>query len=46
MVLVGWHMVYSIMQVLAEEGSTIEEVPRKASSGGRVWHPTGLLPSV
>ena len=33
-------MVYSIMQVLAAEGSTIEEVCRK------VWHPTGLLPSV
>ena len=39
-------MVYSIMQVLAAEGSTIGEVPRKASPGGKVWHPTGLLPSV
>ena len=26
--IVGWRMVYSIMQVLAEEGSTIEEVRR------------------
>ena len=24
----------------------IGEVPRKASPGGKVWHPTGLLPSV
>ena len=44
--LVGWRMVYSIMQVLAAEGSTIGEVPRKASPGGKVWHPKGLLPSV
>ena len=44
--LVGWRMVYSIMQVISAEGSTIEEVPRKASPEGRVWHPTGLLPSV
>ena len=44
--LVGWRMVYSIMQVLAAEGSTIGEVLRKASPGGNVWHPTGLLPSV
>ena len=41
--LVGWRMVYSIMQVLAAEGSTIEEVHRKASPGGKVWHHTGLL---
>ena len=39
-------MVYSIMQVLAAEGSTIEEVSHKASPGGIVWHPTGLLPYV
>ena len=39
-------MLYSIMQVLAAEGSTIGEVPRKASPGGKFWHPTGLLPSV
>ena len=39
-------MVYSIMQVLAAEGSTIGAVPRKASPGGKVWHPSGLLPSV
>ena len=38
-------MIYSIMQVLAAEGSTIGEVPRKASHGGNVWHPTGLRPS-
>ena len=38
--LLGWRMVYSIMQVLAAEGSTIGEVPRKASPGGKVWHPT------
>ena len=44
--LLGWRMVYSIMQVLAAEGSTIGEVPRKASPGGKVWHPPGLLPSV
>ena len=45
--LVGWRrMVYSIMQVLAAEESTIEEVSRKASPGGKVWHPTGLIPSV
>ena len=35
-----------IMQVLAAEGSTIGEVPCKASPGGQVWHPSGLLPSV
>ena len=29
-------MVYSFMQVLAAEGSTIEEDPRKASPGGKV----------
>ena len=39
-------MVYSIMQVLASEESTIEEIPRKTSPGGKFWHPTGLLPSV
>ena len=44
--LVGWRMVYSIMQVLAAEGSTIGEVSRKASTGCKVWHPTGLFPSV
>ena len=44
--LVGWCMVYSIMQVLVTEGSTIGEVSRKVSPGGKVWHPTGLLPSV
>ena len=38
-------MVYSIMQVLAAEGSTIEEVYRSASPGGKVWHPTCILPS-
>ena len=44
--LLGWRMVYSIMQVLVVEGSTIGEVPRKSSPRGKVWHPTGLLPSV
>ena len=44
--LLGWRMVYSIMQVLAAEGSTIGEVPRKAAPGGKIWHPSGLLPSV
>ena len=46
--LVGWRMVYSIMQVLAAEGSTINEVRRKASPGGmrQLWHPTCVLPSV
>ena len=44
--LLGWCMVYSIMQVLAAEVSTIGEVPRKASPGGKVWHPSGLLPSI
>ena len=44
--LLGWRMVYSIMQVLAAEGSTIGEVPRKAAPGGKVWHLSGLLPSV
>ena len=44
--LVGWRMVYSIMQVVAAEGSTIGEVSRKASLGGKVWHPTGILSSV
>ena len=44
--LVRWRMVYSIMPVLAAEGSTIGEVSRKASPGGKVWHPIGLLPSV
>ena len=39
-------MVYSLMHVLAAEGSTIENIPRKASPGGRVWHPTCLLPFV
>ena len=34
------------MQVLAEEGPTIEEARRKASPGGKVWYPTCLLPSV
>ena len=33
------------MQVLKAEGSTIGAVSRKASPGGKVWHPTGLLPS-
>ena len=33
------------MQVLAGEGSTIGEVSRKPSPGGKVWHPTGPLPS-
>ena len=42
----GWLMVYSIMQVLEAEGSTIGEVPRKASPGGKIWHPSGLLSSV
>ena len=41
--LVGWRMVYSIMQVLAAEGSTIGEIPCKTSPGSRVWHPTGIL---
>ena len=31
--LVRWRMVYLIIQVLAAEGSAIEEVPRKASPG-------------
>ena len=44
--LLGWRMVYSIIQVLAAEGSMIGGVPRKASPGGKVWPPTGLLPSV
>ena len=44
--LIGWRMVYLIMQVQAAEGSTIGEVSRKAYPGGKVWHPTGLLPSV
>ena len=39
-------MVYSSMQVLAAEGSTIEEVRRKASPGVKVWHPTDLIPSI
>ena len=30
-------------QVLAAEGSTIEEVSSKPSSGGKVWHHTGLF---
>ena len=30
---------------MAAEGSTIEEVSRKASSGGKVLHTTDLLPS-
>ena len=34
--LVGWRMVYSFMQVLSAEGSTIKEVSRKASPGGKV----------
>ena len=41
--LLGWRMVYSTMQVLAEEGLTIGEVPRKASPEGKVWHPSGLF---
>ena len=45
-VLVVWRMVYSIMQVLAAEGSTIEVGSRKASPGGKIWHPTCLLPTV
>ena len=45
-VLLGWRMVYSIMQVLSAEGSTIGVVPRKAAPGGKVWHPSGLIPSV
>ena len=44
--LLGWRMVHSIMQVLAAEGSTIGEVPRKAAPGGKVWHPSSCLPSV
>ena len=40
--LLGWRMVYSIMQVLAAERSMIGEVPRKAALGGRVWHPSDL----
>ena len=44
--LLEWRMVYSIMQVLAVEGSTIGEVPRKVSPGGNVWQPSGLLQSV
>ena len=44
--LVGWRIVYSILQVLAAEGSTIGEVSRNASPGGKVWHSTGLIPSV
>ena len=43
--LVGWRMVYSILQVLSAEGSMIEEVPRKVSPGGKVRHPVCLLPS-
>ena len=43
--LVGWRMVYSIIPVLAADGSTIVEVRRKSFAGGKVWHPTGLLPS-
>ena len=39
-------MVYLIMQVLAAERSRIGEVPCIASAGGKVWHPTCLLPSV
>ena len=39
-------MVYSIMQVLAADASTIENNPRMESLGGKVWHPTGLLPYV
>ena len=39
-------MVYSIMQVLAAERPTIGKVSRKASPGGKVWYPTGLLPYV
>ena len=34
--LVGWRMVYSIIHVLAAEGSTIGEVSRKTSPGGKV----------
>ena len=45
-VLVGWCMLYSIMQMPAEEGSTIEEIPRKASPGDNVLRSTCLLPSV
>ena len=44
--IVEWRMVYSIVQVLAAEGSTIGEVSRKVSPGGKVWHHTGLLLSV
>ena len=32
--------------MLAAEGSTIGDISRKASPGGKVWHPAGLLPSV
>ena len=39
-------MVYSIIQVLAAEGSTIGEVSRKAAPDGKVWHPSSLLLSV
>ena len=44
--LVGWRMVYSTMQVLAAARLTIEDVSRKSSPEGKVWHHTGLLPSV
>ena len=44
--LVGWRMVDSIMQVLAAEGSTNEEVLSKATHGGKVCQQTDLLPSV
>ena len=37
--LVRWSMAYSIMQVLAEEGSMMEEVPCNASPEG-----TGMGP--
>ena len=39
-------MVYSIMQALAAEVSTIGESSRKASHRSKIWYPTGLLPSV
>ena len=32
--------------MLAAEGLMIGVVSRKTSPGGKVWHPTGLLPSV
>ena len=39
-------MAHGLFNHASAEGSTIGEVPRKTSSGGKVWHPTGLLPSI